>query len=209
MTRDYLLDMGNVLLRWDPAALVAHVADDPADRAALLSATFGAPDWADVDAGLLTDEAFQTRAKSRAPERLASQVETLLAHYHRYMTPMPGAEAFLRGVHAQGGRAYLLSNAGSRFPDVYAGDPLFRLLDGAVISARERMAKPNPALFRLAAERFHLDPANTVFLDDMPVNVAAARSVGFDGRVFDGDYPALIARLEAEGIWTVPDGRSV
>src|SRR5699024_2148963 len=53
-----------------------------------------------------------------------------------------------------------------------------------VVSGREGLIKPDPAIFEILRERFGLDPVRTVFVDDLPANVEAARSPGFLGLVF-------------------------
>lgn len=64
--------------------------------------------------------------------------------------------------------------------------PVVHLLQGVVVSGREGIAKPDPRVFDLAAERFGLDPARTVFTDDREENVEAAMARGYLGAVFTG-----------------------
>ena len=67
------------------------------------------------------------------------------------------------------------------------------------------MAKPEPAIFHLAAERLGLAPAECVFVDDWDKNVEAARDVGMQAvlyRVDKGDD--LRAQLEALGVAALP-----
>jgi FMN phosphatase YigB (HAD superfamily) len=47
--------------------------------------------------------------------------------------------------------------------------------------------------------RYRLDPASTLFVDDMPVNVEAARSVGLTALPFTG-ADQLEADLRARGV---------
>ena len=50
--------------------------------------------------------------------------------------------------------------------------------DGYVISGVEGVAKPDPRIFQLLLGRYRLEPAATVFIDDSPGNVEAARGLG-------------------------------
>jgi 2-haloacid dehalogenase len=68
-----------------------------------------------------------------------------------------------------------------------------------LVSGEVGLAKPDPAIFRLLAQRFGVDPADAVFVDDSPANVTAAREVGFDGIVFT-DATALRRDLVARGL---------
>ena len=55
------------------------------------------------------------------------------------------------------------------------------------------MTKPDPEIFRILLDRYGLDAGECVFLDDSPVNVAAAASLGFNAVLFDD-----IGRVRAE-----------
>jgi epoxide hydrolase-like predicted phosphatase len=82
-------------------------------------------------------------------------------------------------------RTGILSNAWSNarevFVDYYGlGDAV----DKIVVSAEEGIAKPDPRIYRLAAERLGVIPAEAVFVDDMPCNVDAACASGMCGVLF-------------------------
>jgi 2-haloacid dehalogenase len=57
--------------------------------------------------------------------------------------------------------------------------PFLRHFDGLVISGREGVVKPDPAIFELLCERHGVDPPSAVFVDDSAANVATAASLGF------------------------------
>ena len=54
----------------------------------------------------------------------------------------------------------------------------FGLVEGCVISGLEGVAKPDQKIFEILMSRYGLTPAATVFIDDLPANVAAARELG-------------------------------
>ncbi len=84
----------------------------------------------------------------------------------------------VRELRESGLRTGLLSNSwGTRFS--YPQDVLDELFDDAVISADVGMRKPEERIFRLAAERLGLTPAECVFVDDIEGNIDAARALGF------------------------------
>ena len=56
------------------------------------------------------------------------------------------------------------------------------------------MAKPDPAIYRLAAERLGVKPEECVFVDDLLENVEAAESIGMKGIVFK-DYTDFLTNL--------------
>lgn len=56
--------------------------------------------------------------------------------------------------------------------------------------------KPSISAFNIVAEKAGLDPARSIFFDDLPDNVAAARKAGFQAEVFT-TQAALTDYLEA------------
>lgn len=76
-------------------------------------------------------------------------------------------------------RTAILTNAGTDFRStffrVYG---LEKLADHVIISAEVGLAKPDPAIYQLAADRLEAHPEECVFVDDMLENVEAAREVG-------------------------------
>jgi 2-haloacid dehalogenase len=93
--------------------------------------------------------------------------------------------AIMRELKDQGVALYALSNFNDEtFAIIEPRHEFFAWFDGTVISGREGIVKPDPAIFRLLQDRFGLAPADAVFVDDSPVNVEAAMRCGFDGIVF-------------------------
>jgi putative hydrolase of the HAD superfamily len=98
-------------------------------------------------------------------------------------------------------RLSILSNADISLRSRIAGLGIERLFDDIVVSAEVGAAKPEPAVFTMAARRLGLEPGQCVFVDDWEVNVEAAREVGMQAvlyRVDRGDD--LRAQLAALGV---------
>jgi HAD superfamily hydrolase (TIGR01509 family) len=67
------------------------------------------------------------------------------------------------------------------------------------VSAQVGLAKPEAAIFRHHSETFGLVPERTLFLDDNPENVRAARDLGWRAEVFT-DAQSLQADLARYGL---------
>jgi HAD superfamily hydrolase (TIGR01509 family) len=65
-----------------------------------------------------------------------------------------------------------------------AAYPFLKLFRGVTVSGLERMIKPDPAIYARHADAFGLSPGATLFFDDSPPNVAAARAVGWNAEIF-------------------------
>jgi epoxide hydrolase-like predicted phosphatase len=84
--------------------------------------------------------------------------------------------AAVERARAQGVATGLISNSwGTRR---YDRELLAKLFDGVVLSGEEGMRKPTPAIYELAAQRIGVAPAECVFVDDLPFNLAPASELG-------------------------------
>ncbi|HVE75194.1 MAG TPA: HAD family phosphatase [Actinomycetota bacterium] len=82
----------------------------------------------------------------------------------------------LREARGAGVKTALLSNSWGG--DGYPRDSFEELFDAVVISGEEGFRKPQPEIYRLAAERLDLTPEECVFVDDFEVNTKGAEAVG-------------------------------
>jgi putative hydrolase of the HAD superfamily len=83
-----------------------------------------------------------------------------------------------RTLRAGGVPTALLSNSwGFGYPRELFGD----LFDAVVISAEVGMRKPEPRIFRHAAQLLGLPPEACIFIDDIEANITAAEELGFTG----------------------------
>jgi putative hydrolase of the HAD superfamily/hydrolase len=98
-------------------------------------------------------------------------IERMFAHFEH----QPAMAALVRRANERGIRTALLSNSwGNTYPrDTWTG-----MFDDIVISGEVGLRKPEPEIFRLAADRLGLEPAECVFVDDLQLNVDGARAVG-------------------------------
>jgi epoxide hydrolase-like predicted phosphatase len=72
-------------------------------------------------------------------------------------------------------------NARHLFSEKYHLD---EVVDDMIISAEVGLAKPDPQIYLLAANKLGVKPEDTIFIDDMPENIAAAENVGMVGIQF-------------------------
>jgi 2-haloacid dehalogenase len=175
-----VFDIGGVLLDWDPRHLYRRLFDDPDEMAGFL-ATVCTRDWhREHDLGVDTQQSCQRLARQhpayadmimawadRGEEMIAGQID--------------GTVQVLAELKAAGLPCFALSNME---PDTYAVRrdrfAFMQWFDGCVISGIEGVAKPDRRIFDILVDRHGLDPGRTVFIDDSPGNVTAARAAGIE-----------------------------
>ena len=180
-----VFDLGGVLIRWDPRHLYRQLMPEDEIDAFLDEVGFHA--WNhEQDAGAAWGPAVEEHA-ALFPHRR----ELLAAYPARFPDsldgPVEGTVAILAELHAAGTRLVALTNwSAELFPHAEAAFEFLALFEGIVVSGREGVAKPDPAVFDLLLSRYDLDPARTVFVDDSPANVAAAAAAGLQALAFTG-----------------------
>lgn len=177
--RNVVFDFGGVLVRWQPEAVIAGFYADAALRDLVRGAVIRHPDWIDIDRGTLSESDAVERFAARM-SRPADEMRALMEHIKSSLTPMPESIALLNELVERGVPVYGLSNMSA---------PIFALLksrhdhwsrfSGIVISGEVGLVKPEPEIFNHLAERYHLVPAETVFIDDHLPNIESARRLGF------------------------------
>jgi len=194
-----VFDFGGVLFHWHPPSLlqreIPHVArDEPSARrwAALIFQGYEG-DWADFDRGLLDVAELVPRIAARTG--LAEADVLRVVHgVPRELRPIEASVQWLARLREAGRALYFLSNMPAPYADhLEAEHDFVGWFRAGVFSARVRLSKPDPAIFRVAAERFGHAPAEMVFLDDHLPNVESARALGWNAVHFE-----TAAQAEAE-----------
>ena len=173
-----VFDVGNVLLRWDVRFLYRKLFEDEAQMDLFLS-TICTPAWnLEQDRGrtwvegvaLLVAQHPQWEAEIRAHDQRWG--ETISG-------PISGSVAVLERLKAMGKPVYAITNfSEEKWTEATARFPFLTLFDGVVVSARERLLKPDRAIYRVLFERYNLAAEDCIFIDDSAANVAGARAVG-------------------------------
>ena len=97
-------------------------------------------------------------------------------------------------------RVHLLSNVGDlHWMQLVQAYQLDRVGHGALPSFEAGFMKPHPGIYALAEQRFGLEPAATVFIDDLAANVDGARARGWRG-IEHKNYADTVAALAALGV---------
>lgn len=181
-----VFDVGGVLLDWDPRHLYRRLIPDEAARERFLATVCtplwnlqmdrGRP-WADGVAELVDrfpDQALLIRAfDEHWPEMVADAY--------------PATVALLEGLMDRGHGVYCITNfSADKFALTRARFPFLDRFAGIVVSGEVGLVKPEPAIYRCLIERYDLDPGRCLFIDDMAINVEAARLVGMTAHHYTG-----------------------
>lgn len=191
----FVFDLGNVMVYFQPERYLTDLGYQGERREALRKAIFASHAWLDCDAGTRTRAQATELMCIDAPE-LEEDIRRIMARCDEMLAPIAGSVRTLKRLTMEGWDCYFLSNTNAPAMEFMRGYDYFRLFKGGVASYAERLAKPDPAIFRLFCARFGLEPGECVFVDDNPTNVLAARECGMDARLLE----------DTEGLWELVEG---
>ena len=200
MIRNILFDMGNVLIRFDRKVFLDRLDISEAEKELLMREVFLSVEWVQMDRGILREETAEPLICQRLPRHLHESVHQLVSCWDQPMLPMEGMEALVAELREKGYNIYLLSNASLRQHDYWSRIPGWEYFQGKLISADVQVMKPHPDYYRLALEKFSLEPQECFFIDDVPANIEGALFCGIPGTVFHADVPLLRSQLRAVGV---------
>ena len=195
--------MGQVLIRFDIDCFLDRLSLEEPDRTTIKRNVFSSLEWARLDRGSLTEEEAFRSMCSRLPQRLHETALTLVTMWDQPVIPVDGMEALLASLRKNGYRIFLLSNASCRQHEYWPRIPGSQYFDDTLISADVALVKPQPEIYRLALRKFHILPEESLFIDDVPLNVEGAfYAAGIEGFVFHNDIEELRLWLQGKGVCT-------
>lgn len=189
-----VFDIGNVLLRWDPAFLYEKLIPDPDERARFLAEVVPLSWHLEHDRGRSYAQTIPER------QRLFPQYADLIAAYRERWDetiagPIWGSVAALEALHGRGVPLYAITNySAETFPRARRQFPFLGLFRDILVSGEESVVKPDPEIFHRAARRFAIRPRRSLFIDDSPANVESAARLGWRTHLFR-DPQVLCAAL--------------
>lgn len=194
MLRAFLFDIGNVLLKFDftlaMRALAAQSdARDEMHALALIDQVKAAYEDGQIDRAAFLRGAFDVLGYRGTEAQFIAAWEDIF----ELNEPMAALVAKL----APHFPLYLLSNTNDIHHAYFTRRyPVFAHFRGGTFSHLARQSKPGRAIYETACRDHGLDPATTLFIDDLLPNIETARALGFQTHHYHAaQHDALLAQL--------------
>ena len=178
MIQSIIFDLGGVLIDWDPRYLYRKLISDEDQIEAFLS-NVCTMDWnEEQDAGRSFEEGIALLS-----ERWPEYHSLIEVYYQRWIEMIGGAiydsVDVLEALHSKEIPLFALTNwSAQTFPLIRDDFPFLNWFKGIVVSGEEKLKKPDPAVYQLILDRYRLEPAQTLFIDDNKRNIDAAAAMG-------------------------------
>ena len=192
MIKNIVLDMGNVLLDFNPEFVMNTFCSSEEEKDVIRRELFNGPEWALGDRGDFSDEDRFGLVKVRVPEKYHEALKKCADNWDICMDPLDGAREFCELVKSKGYGIYVLSNASDLFYEYF---PRFLPLDffnGVFVSSDYHMLKPDLEIYETFLKKYGLNAEECLFIDDRKDNIEGAKKAGLNTYRFPGDYKGLM-----------------
>jgi glucose-1-phosphatase len=191
MIKNIVFDLGNVLISFKPSEYFDKKNYPYNLKNTILSDIFASREWLMLDNGdITTDEAIESISNRSSLKK--EEIIHIFNQRTDLMYPIDQNARILPGLKMRGFNLYYLSNFPiDIFDEVKNGYYFFKYFDGGIISAEAKVSKPDKLAYELLLRKYNLEAGETLFIDDMEINVKAAESCGLHGIVTHGSFDIL------------------
>ncbi|MCF6439509.1 HAD family phosphatase [Pseudoalteromonas luteoviolacea] len=183
--KNVVFDIGNVVVRWSPAEIIRLTFPDSQSQEQLVQSVFGSNIWLDINKGMLSE--YETKQKYQQALGFSAQDTERLFYYIKQTQILlyQATDLILQVKQAGYGVYALTDNVHETVEFLKRTYDFWGLFDGEIVSADLGVLKPQSEIYRALLEQYQLVANETVFLDDMPHNVAGAKAVGMEAIQFE------------------------
>lgn len=182
-----IFDLGNVLIDWNPDYVYRKVIPDTARRQYFYD-NVCTHEWnVEQDAGRSLTEA--TESLVRDWPDWEPEIRDYYGRWEEMLGgPIPDTVELFRELRDRGTHRLLaLTNwSAETFPVALERYDFLHWFEGIVVSGTEKTRKPFPDIYQILLDRYAVNPAEAVFIDDSLKNTQGAESVGIRGIHFQG-----------------------
>lgn len=177
MIKNIVFDIGNVLLRWDPLSVVKNIFPQDPDPETLTKQLFKSELWLAINRGEITEQQLIKKYHDSYGIDLAT-LNILMEAIRQSLLPLPGSFELLDKLYKTPYPLYALTdNTHEIMSYLRQKYDFWQKFKGVVVSADIGYLKPSPTIYRHLLETYQLIPQETVFMDDILMNVEGALAV--------------------------------
>ncbi len=196
MIRNIVLDMGNVLLDYNPPFVLDRFCSSDEEKEVIGRELFEGPEWMLGDRGDIKDKDRFDLVKVRVPDQYHDALRKCADNWDICMDPLPGAREFCEYIKASGYKIYVLSNASDLFYQYFPRFLPLDFFDGVFVSSDYLMIKPDLKIYETFLAKYGLKAEECLFIDDREANVKGALDSGMNAFRFKDDYEEIKEYLD-------------
>lgn len=174
MIKTVIFDIGNVMVDFCFWEMLRRKGFSEEVCKRIAAATVDSGFWKELDRGVMSDDEVLSLFAARDRE-IEPQMREAFADVSGIVKLRPHAAPWVRGLKRAGYQVLALSN----YPKKAYEDNREQLcflddMDGYILSYRDKVVKPDRAIYELLQERYSFQPEECVFIDDLQENLDTA-----------------------------------
>lgn len=178
--KNIIFDFGGVVMDWDPRYFFKDYFNDD-EKMEFFLKNIATDEWnAEQDRGRTLAEGTEIQVA-----KFPQWEKELRAYYDNWTTMLrsdiPKNVEVLQKLEHSNYELFGLTNwSAETFPYALENYDFFKIFDGKiVVSGTEKVIKPDPKIWEVLLERYHIKADESVFIDDNATNIEVAKSLGF------------------------------
>ncbi len=186
MIKNIIFDLGNVVFKLKFENVINNFTQNEDEMKELKKAIFDSDEWLKLDDGAISKEDAIKIMISNLPGNLQDTCRQIMKCWTKEgLILNKQTIEFIKKVREKGYSTFILSNAPLEIPRFLEEMDVLQYFDGKIISAEERLSKPDIRIYELLLKRFNLVPEECLFIDDRSENIESAIKCGLNGYIFN------------------------
>ena len=196
MYKNVIFDIGGVMVDFDPRDFLLDRFCNAAIEEKVYRLTFGSETWQKLDAGLCTRyEGNQAMLAAAGEEGCAFEVQEVLENWTSILRVRRRMVELVRRLKNHGYCVYYLSNIPEDILPLLMSRGLEGVFDGGVASCDVHINKPDPRIYKILLDQYHLKAGECIFIDDNRANVQTAFQLGMNSIQMRESVDTLVRSL--------------
>lgn len=197
--KNIIFDLGNVLLNFKPEEYLKAKLKENDKVSEIHKEIFQSQEWVMLDRGTITEEEAKNILIKNSSKN-GNLIKLAFENWYELLTPIEASVKVLKGLKNANYNVYFLSNFHLlAFEYVTKKYDFFNLFDGGIVSYKEKLIKPEEGIYKRIIEEYQIKPEESIFIDDVQVNVEGARKLNFETILFKNSKD-LRERLRSNNI---------
>ncbi len=181
MIKNIIFDLGNVILKDSPSVVLENSKILSKNCQIIKSRFFD--NWNELDLG---NETLKEHLDNcRFDFYIDESIREILLNYYKYRPFNNEIVELMNNLKSNKYNIFILSNNNKEAYEYLKKNPIFKSVDGWIVSCDYHILKPNKEIYIQLFQTFNISPEECFFIDDKKENVNIAKILGMKGFTLD------------------------
>ncbi len=176
--QNIIFDIGNVIVKWSPQEIIKRSFGNSDQQQAHYENLFKHPIWHQLNLGQISEVEAIVAYSQRLPYS-TEQLKQHFANIRASLNLVAGTQAIIQTLHQNQYPLFILSDNVVEFVRYLKQQyDFWQYFNDSVFSCDIGFVKPAAEIYQHTLDKFSINPAETLFIDDLAGNVSGAQAAG-------------------------------